>query len=152
MLNTLIIFSAQYLIFVIAIIATVFVFKSEPLKRKSIIKLFIVSSSVGLVIDKILNYFISSPRPFVVKDIAPSFAHLANNGFPSEHTLGAILIASVIFVYNRKLGIVLGVLGLIIGVARVLANVHNPIDIFGGVIIGSGSVLIVRYIIPRLKH
>lgn len=149
MLNTLIIFSAQYLIFIIAIIATVFVFNLEALKRKSIIKLLVISSVVGLVMDKILNYFISSPRPFVVNGTVPSFAHLANNGFPSEHTLAAILIAAVIFVYNRKLGILLGVLGTVIGISRVLAKVHNPIDILGGFVVAVFAVFLGNYFISK---
>lgn len=152
MLDQLIIFCAQYLPFVIFVIAFWYVLKLENIKRKSALILFGVSSVVALIVDKILNHFISSARPFVVKGIAPLFYHTTDNGFPSEHTLFAVLIASVIFVYNRKLGLILGILSLIVGIARVVADVHHPVDIFGGIVIGTGAVLVSRYIISCLKH
>ncbi len=152
MFELAIIFSAQYLIFIIAFIVAIFVLKLEILQRKSLIKLLIVSSVIGLLLDKILNYFILSPRPFVVKGTAPSFAHLANNGFPSEHTLAAILIAAVVFVYNRKLGGILGMLGFLVGIARVLADVHNPVDILGGFAVAVVAVFLGQYFISQSKN
>lgn len=140
MIEAIVILCAQYLPFLVVAIALWFIFRLEISKRKSALWLMVFGSAVAFVIDKILNRIISSPRPFVVKDITPLFAHVADNGFPSEHALFAMVIACVVFVYNRRLGLILGILALSIGTARVIANVHNPIDIFGGIVIAIASV------------
>lgn len=55
MIEALIIFFAQYLPFVIVGIALWFIWRLEPLKRKSAIALFVLSSIVAFIIDKTLN-------------------------------------------------------------------------------------------------
>jgi undecaprenyl-diphosphatase len=46
-----------------------------------------------------------------------------------------MVAAAVIFVYRRKVGILLGVLGILVGVARVMAYLHHPIDIVASILI-----------------
>ena len=140
MLDQFVVFWAQYLPFLILGVAIVFLLRLEKPRRVSAVALFLVSSGIAFVADKMLNRLIESPRPFLVNDIAPLFPHSADNGFPSEHVLFAIVIASVIFAYNRKLGIILAILGLVVGSARVLANVHHPIDVIGGIGIALVSI------------
>jgi undecaprenyl-diphosphatase len=140
MFDQLIIFVAQYLPFITAGVALWYILRLEISKRKSALVLLVLASAVAFVVDKILSSLISSPRPFVAQDIAPLFYHTADNGFPSEHVLFAMVIAGVLFAYNRVLGIILGILALFIGLARVIANVHHPIDIIGGAIIALISV------------
>lgn len=151
MTETLIVFSAQYLPFLIVAIALWFILRLEIPKRKFALGLLLSATGVAFIIDKILNSLVSSPRPFVIENVAPLFPHVADNGFPSEHVLFAMVIASMVFVYSRKLGIALGILALIIGLARIVANVHHPIDIFGGVVIAIVSVFIAWHVISLPK-
>lgn len=62
-----------------------------------------------------------------------------------------MVIASVVFVYSRKLGVVLGILALTVGLARVAAYVHHPIDILGGILIAVVSVSGAFYLLSRPK-
>lgn len=140
MLDQIIIFCAQYLPFLIIGIAVIFFARLEKSRRISALVLFATSSGIAFIADKILNCLIESPRPFMVNDIAPLFPHSADNGFPSEHVLFAMVIAGVVFAYNRKLGVILAILGLIVGSARVIANVHHPIDVIGGIAIALMSI------------
>jgi undecaprenyl-diphosphatase len=151
MVQTIVIFCAQYLPFLIIAVALWFLLRLEISKRKSALGLLVLASTVAFVIDKILNQIISSPRPFVMKDITPLFAHAADNGFPSEHVLFAMVIASIVFAYNRKLGVILSILALGIGLARVIANVHHPIDVLGGAVIAITSVWGSYYVISRQR-
>lgn len=139
----LIIFSAQYLPFIIAAIAICFLFTLASEKRKEIIKFFLFSAVIALLFEKVLNYFIYTPRPFVSEGVTPLFSHAANNGFPSEHTLFAMVIATVVFVYSKKLGLLLMLLALLVGITRVLAKVHHPVDIAGSIAIAVVSVFLV---------
>lgn len=87
----------------------------------------------------------------MVNDIAPLFPHSIDNGFPSEHVLLAIVVAGVVFAYNRKLGVILAILGLVVGSARVIANVHHPIDIIGGAAIALISIFCAHWVLSTKK-
>ncbi len=149
--DQIIIFCAQYLPFLILGIAVIFFARLEKSRQVSAVILFLVSSGIAFVADKVLNRLIESPRPFMVSDIAPLFPHSADNGFPSEHVLFALIIASVVFAYNRKLGVILVILGLIVGSARVIANVHHPIDIIGGIVIALFSIFCAHRVLSFQK-
>ena len=47
----------------------------------------------------------------------------------------AMAVASVIFAYQRKAGLVLLILAACVGIARVAAQVHHPIDVIGSTLI-----------------
>ena len=150
MFDQIVIFFAEYVYLVVAGIAFCFVIFSELPIKNGVLAVGILSAVVALVAGKILNRIIESPRPFMAEDIVPLFPHSFSNGFPSEHTLFAIVIACTIFLYNQKLGGALIVLTLGIGLARVLANVHYPVDVFGGLLIGIASVCVGLYIFSHL--
>ena len=134
-MSLLISFIAQYLVFAVVLIAIIAVLLSPSPIRISILKLVVLSSLIAYLFAFVAGIFYYDPRPFVVEHIQPLFPYSADNGFPSEHTLFATVIAGAIFIYRRKLGIFLGAMGILIGVARVAAAVHHPIDIIGGIAI-----------------
>jgi undecaprenyl-diphosphatase len=145
----LVIFTAQYLYLAIIAIALIEAICAKATTRAAFIRLSAISLPLAFIVDKILNYIISNPRPFVVEGIAPLFPHSPDNGFPSDHTLLVMTVAAIVFTYNRKLGVVLGILGLLVGVARVLAKVHHPMDIAGSAIIAVISVYTVNRLLLK---
>lgn len=148
----LIIFTAQYLYLAILAIAVVAVVFAKRDARNDLIKLSAISLPFAFIVGKVLNHIIASPRPFVVENVSPLFLHGTDNGFPSDHTLLAITVAAIILTYNRKLGIALGILGLLVGTARVLAKVHHPIDIIGSAIIAFTCVYLSQQLLsPAFK-
>jgi len=76
------------------------------------------------------------PRPFVVDHTTPLIAHNADNGFPSDHTALATAIAAVVFAWHRRTGAALLALAVLLGVARVVTQVHHVPDIVTGVALG----------------
>lgn len=58
--------------------------------------------------------------------------------FPSGHTLGAVMLAmTVSLIHRRKLIIVLiWALALLIAASRIVAGIHSPVDVTGGIIMG----------------
>ena len=141
MKTLLIVLSAKYLIVLSVLIAIFFLFRmrSSPhlLKQAAIMGSIILM--LTYVAAKIAKLFYFDPRPFVVGNFAPLIPHIADNGFPSDHTLLAAAIAAIVTKYNWRLGIILWILALLIGTARVLAGVHHTIDILGSLII-AGTV------------
>ncbi|MGD0780421.1 MAG: phosphatase PAP2 family protein [Dehalococcoidales bacterium] len=134
-MTELITIAGQYLIIVVGLIAVVATIFSEKTVRWSIIKLVILSFGLAFLIAYIAGMLYYDTRPFVVENIQPLIPHLPDNGFPSDHTLAATVTAAVIFVYRRKLGILLGVLGILVGVARIAAHLHYPIDVVASILI-----------------
>ena len=138
-MDTAIIFIAKYLFIMSVVAYLVFSFalwRTNMQKFKYFFMLSLFSFLLTYTVGKILSFIISDPRPFVVENIPPLITHTANNGFPSVYTLTTIAIASVVFAYNKTLGIVLFLIALTIGTARVLAYIVHPVDIIGAILIG----------------
>lgn len=146
-MNSITIFCAKYLLFISMIIGALLWLRSNKQTRKIICTLTAASSLIALVLTEISSKFINDPRPFVVKNIQPLIQHAADNGFPSDHTIVASLIAFVVYNINKKIGVFLFFLAIMIGTSRVVAQVHHPLDIVGGIVIAYISVFFSQKII-----
>ena len=84
-------------------------------------------------------------RPFVTDNFPPLTLTIPIDGsFPSGHTAAAFALATSVWLHNKKLGLFFITIALTIGVSRVLANVHWPLDIVGGVVVGTIVSLMVE--------
>lgn len=143
-MNFLIIIVAKYAIVFSVFGLIAFIILTKNLNRKKFFIYIIATFIFSIVIAKIFSFFIYDPRPFVVGHFQPLIAHANDNGFPSDHTLLATAIAFCIFIFNKKWGIGLFILGLLIGLARVFAGVHHIQDILGSIIISGVVVYLVN--------
>lgn len=85
----------------------------------------------------------SDMRPFELMGVDPGASYLDNPGFPSDHALFVTAIVLAVWFETRMkaVSIVLVSLALLVCVGRVLALVHTPLDVIGGVVIaGIGSI------------
>lgn len=150
--DTLIIFGAKYLFLAIIIIALGFIIFSKREMQKDVIVFFMMALPLIYVVAKIVSLFYYDARPFVVGNFVPLIPHDPDNGFPSDHTLISAAIASVIVFYSRKIGIVLWILTILVGISRVLSGVHHTIDIIASMIISLFVAwLLYTYIMPVIK-
>ena len=111
----------------------------------------LIALPVAFVLGRFASLVISSPRPFVVENIQPLIAHIPNNGFPSEHTLLVATISALVYTESKVVGVILGVLAISVGIARVLANVHHSVDVVGSVGIAIFAVVISFYLVRLLQ-
>ena len=76
-------------------------------------------------------------RPFELMGVNPGAFYLNNPGFPSDHALFVTAITLAVWFETRmkKVTILLTGLVVLICVGRVLALVHTPFDVIGGVVI-----------------
>ncbi len=137
------IFFAKYLYLVIIFIAILYFLLSRSKKKRMII-LGILSLPLTFILAKLTGLAFYDPRPFVISHFVPLIPHAANNGFPSDHALISFALASLIFVFNRKLGIILFALGILVGASRVYVGIHFPIDILGSFIISVFAVFVIQ--------
>ena len=150
MANLLIIFSANYLYLFSVFIALVWFLKFKK-NLKQVFSLIALAFFLSYITAKLSSFFIYDPRPFVVEHIKPLIPHIADNGFPSDHMRLTMAIASVIFVYNRRLGIILAIIAICVGTARVLAGVHHTEDILGSSVISIISTYVAFLFISHLS-
>ena len=151
-MNTLIIFTAKYLYLIIVLIALI-VFAFLPKEQKvKFLKIIIVAIPLSLILTWIGAHLIFDPRPFVVENIKPLIPHSADNGFPSDHTLVSMMAALAVLIFNKKAGAFLASLAILVGISRVLALVHHPLDIIGSIIIAIISIGIGYFAIKKLSN
>lgn len=97
----------------------------------------VMAALTALLLAKIVSliYQPSGARPYVEQGVSAGAAFIDNPGFPSDHALLASVIVLMIYMLTpyRRLSYILAVLVLIMSYGRVIALVHTPLDIVGGV-------------------
>lgn len=105
----------------------------------------LMAGLTALVIARFMAtlYQPATERPFELLGVAPDASYLPNPGFPSDHALLSASIAfAVWFETKSKLWTrILVALVVLVCVGRVLALVHTPLDILGGLIAASVGAL-----------
>ena len=91
-------------------------------------------------------------RPFEKLGVDPGAAFLPNPGFPSDHALFAMFLTLAIWfsTRNKALAGIMLALTLIMGIGRVLALVHTPLDVIGGLLIAFVSIVWYRRTSPNV--
>ncbi|MDR3643386.1 MAG: phosphatase PAP2 family protein [Candidatus Doudnabacteria bacterium] len=150
-MNNLIIFSTQYLYLLVVVLATAYFFTIPKDQKRNFGLLLIIALPCIYLVSRVAANFYFDPRPFVMGHFTPLIPHAPDNGFPSDHALITSAIASVVFVYNKKVSAVLWVLTIIVGLARVLAGVHHLIDIAGAITISILATAVIDYVLKKAK-
>jgi undecaprenyl-diphosphatase len=150
-MNILAIFGAKYLYLIEIVLVVIYFFLQTRSKQKSIVVLSAIFFPLTYIVAKAVSFLYFDPRPFVVGHFTPLIAHAPDNGFPSDHMLLTCAIASILFVYNKKLGVIAWIIAFIIGASRVFVGVHHWIDIVGSVVIVVCVMwLVKRYVLPEI--
>jgi len=151
MVDTLSIFAANYLWYVIIGIAVVyFLIQSRPEQKRLLIFAALVFPLVYLIslLGGALYY---DPRPFVVEHFTPLIPHKPSNGFPSDHVLWSAATAAIIFPSNKYVSLILWLLTILVGASRVHVGVHHLMDVVGSILTAIVVASIVYLIIRRTK-
>lgn len=147
--DKLIVFFAVYFIYVVIALAFLFLifyhkilpsqnpFKEFINKWREFILLCFSGGFAWFFTKFIAKFFFHTFRPFVIFPQVHSLFAETGYAFPSGHTTTAAAIAFAIFFTNKKAGYVFIFFALLIGMTRIAAGVHFPIDILGGFILGA---------------
>jgi undecaprenyl-diphosphatase len=145
--DSVITFAAQYLLFImVAAFAAFWLFGTDrdgKLRLGAAAVIGLVLAAVFLVVAGKLH---SDPRPFVQNpSLHPLFQHGMDNGFPSDHSIAAGLIAGLVLFWSRLWGTVFVLAAVCIAAARVAAHVHHVQDVVAGLILGGIAAVIGYY-------
>lgn len=141
---------AQYLIIAIGLISITAIILSERTVRNDMIRLAVLSFAIAFLVAFVAGACYYSDRPFVIENTTPLVPHQPDNGFPSHHTLAGVVAAAVIFIYRRRLGVLLLVLGLLVGAARIMAGLHYPLDIASSIVIAIVAVFCAWLVLKKV--
>lgn len=113
-----------------------------------------LAAILALCLSKIIGFLWYTPRPFVLGMGHTFLNHAADSSFPSDHVtfIWAIGLCVVLKAGLRGMGVLLLILALCVGWARVFLGIHFPFDILGGIITASIAVLLLSCIRPWIDH
>lgn len=146
MTNLLIEFLASFLIWLVFASLLVLWLIDGRIKKEQVLHA-VFAFALAWAIAEVIKRLFPTERPFVLNggDFL-TFTKETSGAFPSGHSSAAFALATTIWLHDRKVGWLYMILALVIGAARVLANVHYPQDILGGALLG----IIVAFVIERL--
>ena len=147
-LDKIIIFFAVFFPYLVVLLALLF-FLFFHKKWKGIILVFI-TSVFAWFLAHLLKDFFYTVRPF---DLLPNVSSLFSEtgfAFPSGHATFFSALAFSIFFLHKKAGYFFMFFALLIGLARIIAGVHFPIDILGGFILGGGISYLFAYFVKNV--
>jgi len=124
-------------------------FISRDSLKEGIFTIFGILAAWG--ISYIMKITFMMPRPFIrfSSEILPLFPYGGFDSFPSGHATLFAALATALYIYHKKIGILFWIFTILISLARVISGVHFPIDILVGWILGTVTVIIVNKIIIR---
>jgi undecaprenyl-diphosphatase len=103
------------------------------------------STFLGNVVVKGMNLAFYRPRPFAAHAVNLLFYYPSDSSFPSNAAFVGFCVATAVWLLNRRMGLVMYVLALLLALSRVCGGVHYPSDILGGMGIG----IVVAYLVVR---
>jgi undecaprenyl-diphosphatase len=109
----------------------------------------LLSACLGLGVSGLIGHFFYRDRPFVTHAVLQLIKHPANASFPSDHAVGAFVIASAIWLYRKRDGTAWYVLASFIAFSRIWTGVHYPSDVVAGAVIGIAAAACVHQLSAR---
>lgn len=148
-LQNTVIFLAQYVPYILVIIFILYaLFHLYKNSRGSFLIISAISSVVflRLLVVPLIHVFIQIPRPATdPEEYITPLVKASGFSFPSNHAMIFFALATILFLKNKKLGLIFYIFAGFVGVARIFAAVHYPFDIIAGALIGT----IVAYFISK---
>lgn len=133
-LDMFIVFGAKYAIYLLFLVSVLCLAYLVHRKQWRSVLFFCISLITSFGILFIASKLFSSDRPFVGHQVTQLIPHAANQSFPSDHSTASMALALALFAFTRfrRTAYLLIITAVIIGVSRVAAGVHYPLDVLGG--------------------
>ena len=136
LLDAVIIFLGTYFQYLLVLLFVVLVFA----RRKKWLSLFLAGAGAvvlsRLAIVESIRLLWHRDRPFVEHQFTPLIEHDPSGSFPSGHASFDFALATVVYAYDKKLGIFFFIGSTLVSFCRVFAGIHWFSDVLAGALIG----------------
>lgn len=150
-LDVLGIFFAKYLGYILIFCLLFFLLKGFKKYRLMIARAFLAGILARLIIVNFIRWILPRYRPFVENNINLLLEPTSAASFPSGHSAFYFAIATVVYFYNKKIGVLFLLASFLISISRVFVGIHWPSDILAGAVIGIFSGWLGYKIFKRIK-
>lgn len=136
-MNSLITFVASILIWIMYFgIFVLWIIDGRIKKETALHALF--ASFFAWFLASLIKDLVPTLRPFQINN-NPTLVIIPplDSAFPSAHSAAAFAMAVTVWLHNKRWGSVFLFTALAIGIARIIGNVHFPLDILGGALLGT---------------
>lgn len=145
LLDGIMIFLSKWVMYLFVIVLIIGLLK-RTLRTYSLIG--IVAIIVGVVVKNLITLIYYRPRPFIEHDIFLLIDKEPSASFPSITTLIAFVVATSLWLMNRKVGGTFYIIALLIGISRIYVGHHYPSD----VLVGGGIGIIITFICLKVSE
>lgn len=115
----------------------VFLWVIDGRVEKEVVLHALLACLVAWAIAEMIKTLFPTTRPFIIDGKLPLTLTTPFDGaFPSSHETISFALATTVWYHNKKIGTAFVITAILIGAGRVFANVHWPIDILGGAVLG----------------
>ncbi|MEK7068655.1 MAG: phosphatase PAP2 family protein [Patescibacteria group bacterium] len=151
MLDSLIIFCAKYLV-VAPLGGALALARAQGLAAAKKIALEVaLALPVAYLLARLAGLLYQHEQPFAAWDFLPLIPHEVDNSFPSDHMLVAAVFATAAYLRHRYLGLSLWAFAGLLGIARVAAGLHYPVDLVAASLIAIAAVYAARALAAYAK-
>lgn len=161
-LDTIMLFVTHYLPYMMIVIVVAYmlwwyprIYRTAlgPLNRLTQAIEFGCSFATTFVLVQYIKLVIAYPRPFsVLPETVLLVPDQGGYSFPSMHTALTVCVAISVYVHHRRLGLLLFLFALLVGISRMYVGVHYPIDVVVGALIGGGIAGLFHTLFARIAH
>ncbi|MFA5937057.1 MAG: phosphatase PAP2 family protein [Candidatus Paceibacterota bacterium] len=153
-IDDLIIFLADFFPYIVVFLAVVFLLRridwdiklQAPEFFYKFKEFFLIFFSSGLawLLSYVLKLLFHTARPFDTFSNVNSLFVETGYAFPSGHSTFFMALAVAIFLKNKRIGCIFILFAILIGLSRIIAGVHFPIDILGGFVLGGAIAFFLK--------
>ncbi|MFA7201954.1 MAG: phosphatase PAP2 family protein [Candidatus Paceibacterota bacterium] len=152
LLDGVILFFAEYYVGIIVLVFLINIYTMQKSKKDRFKILLFTLGITGIArfgVMSIIHIWVQRLRPFL--ELGTPHLFIVNSfSFPSGHTTFVFALATVSWYYHQKMSYFIYASGLCIGIARIMAGVHYPSDIIGGVVVGIVSAYILVFLAQKI--
>ncbi|BBH24122.1 undecaprenyl-diphosphatase [Paenibacillus baekrokdamisoli] len=109
----------------------------------------LISACAAFGTSMILSHLFYRDRPFVAHRVIQLISHPINASFPSDHAIGAFVIATSIWLFRKRDGYIWLAIAACIAFSRIWTGVHYPLDVISGAVIGSAAAVLIHRLFTR---